>query len=263
MLRHSNIERSNSQLESKAPFTFESTLLVNGMQIPHGGFLSIKVYVDSTVALPVRIYCIRQNGDVVFCDRSGSIVAIWKTKPLTQIGITYVTDFLVTEYGVIAGSIACTVQALEIFRGVIDSGTSDFYLPADAFVLIPQCHIAMMSGAVKSIQIEDKDGAVHTFTEDITITGYTPASVLQDEEDTLRESVVVWNGTGADIKNKYETVLARQQKNGICSIIVNGSTTACDGKRLIIKARMTPQDASNLRVVHSGNQLILRGVKDA
>jgi len=258
MLTHTNIERSNSQNESKAPFTFESTMLVNGMRVPQGGFLSIKVYVDSDYTLPVHIHCIRQDGTVVFADARGADVALWKTKAKTDEGAEYVTDFLYTDYGVIAGSIACTIQTLEIFRGAIAQRTSDYYLAAGSFILIPQCHIAMMKGSAKAIKISDT-----YFTSDVTLHGFTPSVIPEGEEDKMKLPVVDWRGAAADIVNKLDTVLDRQQKNGICSIVVNGTTTACDGKRLIIKSKMTPEYASNLRVVRDGNQIILRGVKDA
>lgn len=259
MLSHTNIERENSQLESKAPFTFESTMLVDGQKVPQGGFLSIKVYVDSDVILPVRIYCVRQNGDIVFCDKTGTIVAIWKTYSLTDPNLDYVTSLLFTEDGVIAGSVACTVQTLDIFRSLIYERNSDFFIPADAFVLIPQCHVAMMKGASKVIRVTDRNREDHVFTSDLTILNFP-----KPEEYDADEDMVVWEGYAANLKNRYSTVVARQQPNRICGILIDGSTAVpCDGKKLIIKAKMDSEGASNLRVVHDKGQLVLRGVKNA
>ena len=258
MLSHTNIERNNSQQESKAPFTFESTLTVAGQRIPQGGFLSVKVYVDSNIILPVRIYCVRQNGEVVFCDKTGTVVALWKTCELTDPDIDYVTDLLFTEEGAIAGSIACTVPTLDIFRSLVTERTSDYFLPADAFVLIPQCHIAMMGGASKTIHVTDKEGEVHVFTSDITIQNFPEPEDYDDSED-----MVVWRGYSANLKNTYDAVINRQPTNKICSIVIDGSTTWCDGKKLLIKAKMDSESASNLRIVHENGQLVMRGVNNA
>lgn len=254
MLTHLNIEIPNSQKESKAPFTFESTLEINGQKMPQGSFLSVKVYVDGSVVLPVRLYCIRQSGEVVFCDNRGTIVALWKTHPVTDKGIKFVTSVLVNENGVLSGPIACTKQAVDIIRGVINSRSSDFYLPSNAFVLIPQCHVAMMPGSVKAISVTDRSGIKHTFTSDIEL------DPIGGEED--HTAMIYGNGKSYNLRNTYDAVIARTKKNGICNIVIDGSTVDCSKSRLIIKAEMTPDRASNLRVVQEQGKLVLKGVKD-
>lgn len=256
MLTHYNIERSNSQKESKAPFTFESTLDINGQNMPQGSFLSIKVYVDGSFALPVRFYSIRQTGELVFCDSNGSIVAMWKTHPLTDEDTKWVTSVLVNENGVLAGTIAATKQALDIIRGVIKSRTSDFFFPSNAFVLMPQCHVAMLAGSAKAIVVTDREGTRHTFTSDITV---QPVAGIDDPE----AMVFYVDEQSYSLRNKYSTVLGRLKHNGICNIVVNGSTVDCSQSKLIIKAKMTTEDASNLRVIHNKDSLVLKGVKDA
>lgn len=256
MLTHYNIERSNSQKESKAPFTFESTLDINGQKMPQGSFLSIKVYVDGSFTLPIRFYCLRQTGELVFCDSNGSIVALWKTHPITDEDTKWITSVLVNEAGVIAGTIATTKQALDIIRGVVNSHTSDFYFPSNAFILMPQCHVAMLAGSAKAIVVTDRDGVRHTFTSDITV---QPVA----DEDEPEAMVFCINGCSYNLRNKYSTVLKRLKHNGICNIVINGSTVDCSQSKLIIKAKMTTEDASNLRVTHNSDGLVLKGVKDA
>lgn len=256
MLTHYNIERSNSQKESKAPFTFESTLDINGQNMPQGSFLSIKVYVDGSFALPIRFYSLRQTGELVLCDNNGAIVAMWKTHPITDEDTKWITSALVNENGVLAGTIAATTQALDILRGVINSRTSDFFFPSNAFVLMPQCHVAMLAGSAKAIVVTDREGTKHAFTSDITI------QPTAGEDDP--EAMVFYIGEKSyNLRNSYSTVLKRLKHNGICNIVINGSTVDCSQSKLIIKAKMTTEEASNLRVIHDQNSLILKGVKDA
>ena len=254
MLTHFNIELPNSQKESKAPFTFNSTLELDGQIIPQGSFISIKIYVTGAENLPVRLYCIRQNGDVVFCDNRGSLVALWKLRAITESDIKWVTGLLVNESGVIAGSIACTKQVVDLFHSVVNKHASDFYFPPNAFILLPQCHVAMLQGAAKAITVTDLKGIKHTFTGDIAL---KPLSGPDDD------TVIFYSNSSFGLKNTYETVLARQQSNGICFITVNGRTVDCRNRRLIIKAKMTAADASNLRVIREKDCLVLKGVKDA
>lgn len=252
MLTHYNIERSNSQQESKAPFTFESTLVIDGQKMPQGSFLSIKVYVDSSFVLPVRFYSLRQSGELVLCDNNGAIVALWRTHAITDTDTKWVTSILVNEAGSVAGTIAATKQALDMLRGVINGRTSDYYFPSNAFVLIPQCYVAMLAGAAKAIIVTDLEGVSHIFTSDITI---------KPQTDNDPEAMIFYVAGGMyNLRNKYSTVLKRLKRNGICNIVIDGSTVDCSQSKLIIKAKMTTEDASNLRVVHEQNSLVLRGV---
>ena len=255
MLSHLNIELPNSQKESKAPFTFDSSLLINGQQLPQGSFVSIKVFITDSVVLPVRIYCIRQNGDIVFCDARGTLVAIWKTCEKTDGDAKWITSLLVNDAGAIAGSVACTKQTLDLFRGAVLNRTGDLFLDNDAFILMQQCYVAMLKGVCKVIAATDAKGIKHLFTSDITLNPTIGA--------TVDEAVVFKNEDTINMKNTYSTVLDRQQANGICTITVGGRSVDCRNKRLLIKAAMTPTDASNLRVIREKDCLVLKGVKDA
>lgn len=258
MLQHSNIDRQNSVEVSPAPFTYTSTLDMAGAQIPAGSFLSLKIYVTENYLMPFRFHSIRPDGKVMICDARGSIVGYWQTFSETEPDVDYVSSVLLDMQGVLMGHVACTSQTISLIRRVVLSSLDTVFLDPKAFVFLPQCHIAVLSGYGRSFGIQSQDNAMeyHTGDMEIALLGGT-ASQAQVEITGGTKTVL-----SVSLSNKLETVQKRADEhgqNGICNLIVNGQTVGCAGKSIIVKSAAT----SNLRVVMENNKVVLRGVNNA
>jgi hypothetical protein len=247
MLNHTNIDRSNSMEISPAPFTYTSTRLLGTVQLPADAFISVRVYAEDNYRIPYRIHSVEPGGRINFCDSTGQIRLYWQTyadtEALTAASGPYVSSLLFNMNRVIAGHICCTRQALDLIRGVINSLSQTLLLPADAFVLIPQCHIPMMGGFCRAIAVN----GVYS-TSDIHIQGSTE-SVITNYNDALSVSLI---NTQAQLNDNATG-------NTLCYIVVNGSTVDCKGKSIIMKSSML----SNLRVGQEDGKVTLKGVTDA
>ena len=252
MLSHNNIDRQDSQQVSNAPFTFTSTLTLRDSVIPTGSFLSLKVYVEEDYKVPFRIHSINPDGRVIFCDASGTPVITWQTYAATKERNNdrpYISSLLYNMNGIIAGHVSCTHTAIAVIRNVIESITTPYLVDANAFVLIPQCHVAMLKGQARSLgQIDDNDSRYTT--ADLTLNFATTADCIYAEENDRIVFAMVNN------EEKFYDMLT---PNGLCAIKVNGSTYSVDGKNIIIKSDIE----SNLRVNKGSNRLLLKGVQSA
>lgn len=256
MLQHSNLDRRDSVIVSKAPFTYESTMQLDGQQVPLGGFLSLKVYVEEAYKVPYRLHSITQDGKVWFCDATGKKTLYWQVYDSTEeanMDMPFVSSVLVNKYGVLAGHIACSYEIVSLIRNVIASNEATVYLPATAFVLIPQCHVAMLSGSARSFAFINQGHDPVYITEDISIEVGSDQVILCDTgyEDSFQ----------INLTNKDITVEKAALANGICQLQIEGSTVTypCETRCLIIKAA----PLSDLRVLRDGESIVLRGVLNA
>lgn len=253
MLSHSNIDRADSQQVSKAPFTFNSTLLMKDSLLPTGGFISLKLYVEEGYNVPYRIHSIRPDGAVIFCDASGTPVATWQTYAKTKVrnnARPYISSLIYNMNGVIAGHVVCTHTVISVIRNVVETIQAPYLIPPDSFVLIPQCHVAMLKGQCKAIQLRDDNRVVRT-TGDLRLTFATTDDCLWvTEHDKIQLNMI----------NTKDKVISMLKPNGICSIrIAGGQTFNVDGCSIIIKANVE----SNVRVIKQNNSLIFKGVQSA
>ena len=92
MLTHSNIDRRDSAVVSKAPFTYDSTLVLDTQDVPSGCVLSVKVYVEEAYRVPYRIHSIEQDGKVWFCDSAGKKAVYWQVFGSTEVEAVKVVD---------------------------------------------------------------------------------------------------------------------------------------------------------------------------
>lgn len=259
MLQSFNIDRADSVSVSKAPFTYESTMMLGGSVIPAGSFVALKVYVDETYKVPFRLHSIDTDGRVWFCDANGAKAAYWKTYEgtyeITSADRPFISSLLYNQYGVIAGFISCTHTVLSLIRNIVESNIETVFLPDNAFVLIPQCHTAMIKGCCKAIGIGSQDDETVYTTSDINITGSTNA--VQVERVVLREQTD--ESIRISLSNSEDTLHKLAPDNGICVAIVGGGTYCCADSSIIIKSKAL----SNLRAVKQDNSIILRGVLNA
>ena len=261
MLIHSNIDRRDNVVVSKAPFTYESTLNLAGTIIPAGCFLSLKIYVEESYKVPFRVHSIAQDGKVWFCDHTGKKAVYWQTyintEDITTNDSPFISSLLFNQYGVVAGHVACTYTVLDIIRNVIASTEETVFLPANALVLIPQCHVSMLSGAGRAL------GFVSQNKEPVYVT--TDTNLVADNLQIVFGSVDTGVTEDQLQLNLMNTPTLLQQKaesgtNGICSIVIDGEDALdCKNKCLIIKAA----PLSNLRVARDDGNIVLRGVLNA
>ena len=252
MLQHSNIDRSDSVQVSKAPFTYESTLNMAGNLIPSGGFLSIKVYVEGISRVPFRFHSIQPDGKVLICDSAGVVRACWQTYATTEAKTDYISSLLFNNNGIIAGHIACTQDVMSIIRHIVDTNTSAYFLPANAFIFIPQCHISMLEGKGRVFEISSQNTDVETRTGDVhLVIGSTASCVIP--------TVPAPEGISVSLSNTKDTIQSEAPKNGLCMIAVNGTTYCCADSSIIFKAKTL----SNLRVLKEQGCITFKGVLDA
>lgn len=263
-----NIDRVDARQISKAPFTYESTMELGGSELPAGSFISLRVYAEDMSRVPFRFHSLMQDGRVAICDADGNIVAYWHTFQTTKGTVDknkYISSLLVNTNGVIAGHIGCTQTAMAIIRSVIANNSDTVFLPADAFVFLPQCHVSMISGSGRVFNVQKIDGSIGQYTANMTLT----AAPVEDEKEQMVIISVTpgedFNVTHVDLINTETAITKRLVANGICTVKVDGETvwehTQNEGKNtnIIIKSGVL----SNLRVSKSANTLTLTGVNNA
>lgn len=250
MLAHSNIDRLDSVQVSKAPFTYESTLNMAGNIVPSGSILSLKVYTEYNDSVPFRFHSIKPDGRLAICDKYGAIVAYWQTYATTEPGTEFVSSLLYNPNGVIAGHISCDTTLVNIIRNVVDSLSEDYFFPADAFVLIPQCHVAMLTGKGRSIRV---------ISQGQRIADMTGSFALQVSGCVLKNGNI-----SLSITNTANTIKENAPHNGLCKIQVPGQQVCdCGDCSVIIKAGSEDDYISNLRVVRENGSIVFKGVLDA
>ena len=249
MIQHSNIDRADSVAVSPAPFTYTSTLKLGSVTIPAGSFLTLKVFVSESFIMPYRFHSVRQDGKVMICDSKGSLVGYWPTFDTTEPDVEFISSVLVDMQGVLMGHIACTLQTMDLIRSVVNSSLDTVYLDPAAFVFLPQCHTAMLSGYGRSFGIQSQSSEMEYHTGDLSIAASNSCVILGSTADPV----------GIDLSNSKTRLDALVGADGLCNIVVNGSTYNCIGKSIIIKAGIQ----SNLRVAMENNQIMLRGVLNA
>lgn len=260
---HYNIDRFDEWQVSKAPFTYESTMELAGDIIPAGSFISLKIYAEDLTRVPFRMHSIMQDGRVTFCDADGYVVAYWQTYENTREASDkrrYISSLLVNENGIIAGHICCTQTVIAIIRNIVATNTETFFVPSDAFVLLPQCHIAMIGGIGRSFNVQNVDGSIKKLTGDLHI--------VATSADNPSNQMVLLNAEPSisiDALNTGIAIKKQSVDNGICTILVDGETvwshTQDEGRdtNLIIKAGIL----SNLRLSKENRSLTLTGVNNA
>ena len=252
MLQHSNIDRADSVQVSKAPFTYESTLDMAGNLIPSGSFLSLKVYVEGVSRVPFRFHSIQPDGRVLICDSSGVIRAYWQTYATTESNTEYISSLIFNTNGIIAGHIACTQEVMSVIRHIVDTNTTAYLFPRNAFIFIPQCHISMLAGHGRAFEIISQNGDPNISTGDVhLVIGSTASCVIP--------TVPAQDGISISLSNTEDTIREEAPKNGLCMIAVNGTTYCCADSSIIFKSKTL----SNLRVLKEPGCITFKGVLDA
>lgn len=256
MITH-NIDITDRQKQSKAPFSYESTLkLPDGTMFSGvfpGGFISVKIYVDEKVSIPVRMDCLTADKKVLFRDRNGNTVAYWQLYEDTE-QLPYVSSVLLNDNGIISGHVVCTPETVNVLCGVMRDLTQNLYLDADAFILIPQCHVATLRGSSRSFGFRH-DGQLEIRTSDIEL---LPAPSLEPGDGAVWRKTIDASNLSFNLKNTSAWDAANTTPDSVSQVIVNGSTYWTGNTSLLLKAGVQ----SNLRLVQQKKTITLRGVAD-
>ena len=250
MLQHfNNLDRTYEQGISNYPFTYESTRNIKIGTLPPGSFLAISVNIDERTALPCRIKGVSADGQLVICDRNGAEVChgqMYKNTAATTSG--YVSFFLYNKNEVLSGFVFCKVEAVGQLMALTTWYPDSFsYFDSDAFVLLPECYVPTMLGAVRSFKVGNT-----SITADLCIRFSSPT----DEEWRTGYNVVPSVYGNSICINVYNT--PTPEANGLCRICINSKNYWVGGKNIVLRASTT----SNLRVVYSNSAIILKGVGD-
>lgn len=160
MLRNTNIDRSDEQLNTKAPFEFSCPLALGAVILPPCAFLSVRVYLTEEMTAPVSITSLQAvNNSVVvtFRDAGRRLVGSWTAYNRSESGIEYVSDVIENEHGVIAGhvTVQTSVPAL-LFAACSASPGGRIQPDRRDFVLLPQCCVQQFKGRGKSFVVSGK-----------------------------------------------------------------------------------------------------------
>ena len=246
----SNLDRSDEQVISNYPFTYESTRNIKIGILPPGSFLAVSVNIDEDTELPCRIKGISADGKLVICDNTGAEICygqLYKTFASNDSG--YVSFFLYNQNEVLSGFIFCKVEAAAQLVAVNTWYPNIFtYFDNDAFILLPECCVPTMKGAVRSFMVNNKH-----VTADLCIRFSEPTA------NNYRTGYNIYPTLYGDAMciNVYN--VQEPEPNGLCVLSVNGKNYWVGGLNIILKSSVT----SNLRVVYGDSSIILRGVTDA
>lgn len=235
-----NIDITDAALNTNAPFQSECPLRLWGSTLPIGAFLGIKIYLPETAKPPVRLYSIT-DAAVEFRDSVGAYIGSWN---LTSGGINqgvYVLDLIKNENQIVVGHVAVDLYTAVTLRQAAALAGGTFYTTPDDFLLLPQCHVQAFTGVCRALKIA---GTIRT--QDTTL--YTGTRIQATVKATSELCTISLYGT-------YNATLS---KNRICQLVVDATTYDVQDKHLFI----IPGAQSNLRIVRSGDDFILQGVKD-
>lgn len=245
MLISTNIDRSDEAINTKNPFQWQCPLMLQGVSLPLGCFVSIRVHMSENLRPPARLHRIKTKGNLgsaMFCDANGEAIGSFMLAESADSGLC--SSFIRTDAGVIAGQLTYSSELPSFLLtgakkagGTLETGQNDFKL-------LPQCHVPVFKGIGKAITI----GGVTTNGDATLVTGTRTRATLTDE------------GFEVGLASKYTS---KSIQNGIETIIIKENGTEVDrtslkGNHLILTAGV----ASNLRVVVGANDINLKGVLD-
>lgn len=249
MLMHNNIDRSDAAVNTRYPFCWHCKLQACGTILPDSAFTTIKLYPDETKKLPCKLLSIDADGNAVFSDADGIPVGTWKMTLKPSSASEYLTGMVYNENNVIVGHLRFRRDIPGMLLAAARLSGGKFTTAYDDFVLLPQCHVLLPSGQARAIRLGN---TVTTANVSLYTGAYMEAVNSEDDEDTKADGVLSYS-LMRDFDPSKDAAT-----NGICKLIVGGTTTWIGGRHLLIK----PAKLSNLRVETSGS-IAFKGVKDA
>lgn len=256
MLQITNIDIQDAKYNTCAPFQ-PCDMKLGSVKLTYSDFLSIRIYCNEDVVLPVCLAKISCNADSTNCTltfNSNANKAVGTCTLYPNAEQEYTSTLILSESNQLVGHLTYAqslpvrlIQAVRLNGGAITT---------NKFKLLPQCHVAWLQGISKSINV---DGTSITSSVTIKADRYMRAEATTDTEVENSESF------------QYSVVGPYgKEKDGICQLYipnpksVNGiqglsNYTAWIGSgSVVIRHALT----SNARVITEGNGLVLKGVTD-
>lgn len=265
MLINANIDRNDAQINTKAPFTYESPLKLLDSELPSMAFQSIKIYCGEGFVPPVRLSSVAvvpehpDQCDVRFADKSGKPMCHAVICLLSEGTKDYITTLLTDDYGVIKGHVTYRRDTPGVLLTAARRSDGLFTTQAGDFTLLPQCHEAWITGNCKAISVNGT-----TTRSNVRLIPSILVHTRIDPDSSYCFDL-------ADVYWPDVTVSAREAVNGLCNLVVhnvkklNGVTIDgttdpiwIGGKHLVIRSSVT----SNIRVGVTDTSIVLKGVMD-
>lgn len=247
-----NLDRTAEGSISNWPFTYESTRDTGDGIVEAGGFLSVSINVDQSVALPCRFKGVTADGRIVICDAAGAEVCSGQLYAASDQS-DYSSFFLYDQYAALRGFICCKTDVC-IQLWMLSKYANDMhYFGNKAFVLLPQCHVQSMQGTVKTFGVNGRFTAANLIIRCSDAVDHRTWNVLPERVD-VTENDTTHHKLSFSVYNIIDP-----GPNTWCRVYAADQIWNVEGCNLIIKAGLT----SNLRVITTDASIILRGVLDA
>lgn len=158
---NNNIDVIDAEQGSNFPFTFNSSLELNGVKLSSDLFEFIKIYCSEDIILPCSIIKIMLSPtindcvEITFGDAIGkSVGTLWihaTGSYQDNDGAWYMTGLIHNEHRVLKGFASYSTNLYYILRSCVDSAKDNTILIDNDFVLLPICCIPRFKEAMSSI----------------------------------------------------------------------------------------------------------------
>lgn len=253
MAINTNIAIEDASYNTHAPFTWESTMTVNGFTLSYKDFLSFIIYCRPGIVPPVHICSVRPSEKV----RPGSYTSYYSVciadSSNTEIG--YFDVYSSAAGDKMRESIIYNKNDIQIGHVYLSGNAMNAFMPVqpgamyrvdpDAFVLLPTCHVPYPRRLAECIEINGKK-----FYTDVRIT-FKPTVHVEIPPDFSRSYPlnigVASLYTDPDDMDGFTTLCIRHR----------GAESIYDvaGKHLMIKSTI----ASNVRVISDSGSITITG----
>ena len=261
-----NLTLDDARYNTNAPFTYESSVEINGTALPVDWFRSIRVYCSEGCDVPIRIGSMssstkaRDTVDIDFVDASGTLFGTASIFLPGDADTLYKGVFIINPNDVIVGHVVYARELAGMLISVLSRAQGNsLAFGRKSFVLLPQCHVAYAEGHGRVIEVNGK-----RYTRDITIV----PGALTHTDVAQGDNAYQWRLSVVGVYNASLSV------NGLCrlkfdkTVKINNVDTTVEqqtadsiwigGEHLLIRHSIT----SNLRVVPLDNGIEFRSVKD-
>jgi len=260
MRQDANISVTGARQGTNAPFTQDSTLTIQSTRLSPKLFVSIRVFCNEAVVPPVRISHIQKTVDTYELFMSdaanrkiGSFIADRQDNAIGNVWSTLIT----AADGTVKGHVTYDGNQYSTLWSTLQQINGMIRLADSAFVLLPFCLVAEMSGGLRTIHIDGE-----TTTEPVCIVpaacvhvGVSPSGVISVDagrpEKLQTEYGFRWLGMDNvdHIDGSAAAGTTRMSSENMLDI------TGC---HLVFRSGLT----SNLRVITDVPEVRLEGVLD-
>lgn len=247
MIMHSNIDKTDAALTTKAPFMGHCKCMLGNVPLSANSILSVKIYLTEGMTPPARISKITKN-DMTFTDAVGSFIGTIEF-PAGNVQPTadypYVSACIQNENGVITGHITMQPYAVKELKDAAVASGGTINTEANDFMLLPQCHAASFVGGVRAFKIGSE-----------YITTNTRISLMQP--------LILHDGVNSKTKHIHllKKFTPQGKTHGIRLVSVVDSVSEEEFEN-IDHVLISVEKLSNMRVTMQDGTVVLKGVLDA